>query len=67
MRTCSVYADASAEEFALLEAGYTIVRLLQTFDQIDRAVEMPARERQTVTLVVSNADGCKVVLRRSKA
>ncbi len=52
-----------AEEFALLEAGYTIVRLLQSFDRIERAAEMPARERQTVTLVVSNADGCKVVLK----
>lgn len=63
MKTPKWRADAFVEEFALLEAGYTIVRLLQTFGRIERAAEMLAPERQTVTLVVANADGCKVVLR----
>ena len=64
-KTLKRCADAFVEEFALLEAGYTIVRLLQTFDRIERAAEMRTPERQTVTLVVANADGCKVVLRRT--
>lgn len=56
------------EDFALMEISYTIVRLLQTFP----AIEMPAgerieavgTERQKLTLVLSAADGCRVVVRR---
>ena len=40
-----------------------MVRLLQKFSAVELAEEMPVDERQTVTLVVANADGCKVVLR----
>ena len=53
------------EEFALLEAEYTIVRFLQTF----RNVEMATEEEKTVdhpdhtlTLVLASAKGCKVKL-----
>ncbi|KAL3491421.1 cytochrome P450 [Aspergillus germanicus] len=56
------------QEFAMLEAKYTIVRLLQTFEHIEvgaggfgRAV---GEERQVLTLVVSSADGCAVRMRR---
>jgi cytochrome P450 len=56
------------QEFAMLEAKYTVVRLLQTFehieagaDRFDRAV---GEERQVLTLVVSSADGCEVKMRR---
>ncbi|MCJ1283495.1 hypothetical protein MMC26_002825 [Xylographa opegraphella] len=52
------------QEFALLEASYTVIRLLQTFRGIQLADNTPAREKQTVTLVVANADGCKVILTR---
>ena len=52
------------EEFALLEASYTVVRLLQTFQGIKMADGGPIQEKQTVTLVVANADGCKVSLTR---
>ena len=51
------------EEFASLLAGYAVVRLMQEFSIVEMAKEMPAIERQTVTIVLSNADGCKVVLR----
>lgn len=52
------------EKFALLEASYTVIRLLQTFPQIEPADDLPIQERQSLTLVVSNANGCKVRLRR---
>lgn len=66
------------EEFALLEAGFAIVRILQTFPDI-RASKNPSEEEssrmesaktgteaQTLTLVLSSADGCWVEMRRSE-
>ena len=54
------------EEFALLEASYTIVRLLQTFKNIEMAEEETMSQRDhpdhTVTLVLASAKGCKVRL-----
>ena len=54
------------EEFALLEASYTIVRLLQTFTNIELAEEETVDQRDhpdhTVTLVLASAKGCKVKL-----
>ena len=47
-------------------ASYGIARLIQTFPNIALApgeeVEEPGTERQHLTLTLSNADGCKVVL-----
>ena len=55
-----------SEEFAYLEATYTIVRLLQTFKNIELVDEETADERahpkHTITLVVASANGCKVRL-----
>ncbi|KAL4874839.1 cytochrome P450 [Aspergillus karnatakaensis] len=57
------------QEFALLEAGYTIVRLLQTFE-VSEPVEWAGmekrvgEERQDLTLVVSCGEGCVVRMRR---
>ena len=53
-----------SEEFALLEAGYVTVRILQKF----RSFEMDPKwrdvgvgaENQDVTLVVASSDGCRV-------
>ena len=54
------------EEFALLEASYTIVRLLQTFTNIELAegetVDQRDHPDHTVTLVLASAKGCKVKL-----
>ena len=56
------------EEFAFLEASYTIVRLLQTFTNVELVgeEESGAGERlypkHTVTLVLASAKGCKVRL-----
>lgn len=61
--------DAHAEEFALLEASYTIVRVLQTFENIELVDEGTVDRRllpeHTVTLVVASAKGCKVRLTAS--
>ena len=54
-------------DFALAEAGYTVVRLLQRFQSIGlpkgEKVEVTGREKQAVTLVISIKDGCKVEMR----
>ncbi|GLA50621.1 hypothetical protein AnigIFM63604_006919 [Aspergillus niger] len=57
------------QEFALLEVGYTIVRLLQTFEVIEQAEGCRMEkgvgdERQVLTLVVSCGEGCVVQMRR---
>jgi len=53
-----------SEEFALLEAGYVVVRILQKFrsfelDPRDKDVAMGA-EKQEVTLVVASTNECRV-------
>lgn len=56
------------EEFAFLEASYTIVRLLQMFrnielaDEGEESVGQRDHPKHTVTLVVASANGCKVRL-----
>ena len=56
------------QEFALLEAGYTVARLLQTFEVIemtDRGFGVsPGEEKQVLTLVVSSGEGCCVKMKR---
>lgn len=57
---------SSPEEFAFLEASYTVVRLLQTFKKIELVEEETENQRNhpkhTVTIVVASANGCKVRL-----
>jgi cytochrome P450 len=55
------------QDFALLEAGYTIARLVQRFPYIsvpegDVDVEI-GKEKQVLTLVVSSGEGCRVSMR----
>ncbi|KAF2676571.1 cytochrome P450 alkane hydroxylase [Lentithecium fluviatile CBS 122367] len=51
-------------DFALTQAGYTVVRLLQSFGTIKlpqgENVELVGVEKQEMTLVVSIKEGCKV-------
>jgi hypothetical protein len=51
-------------DFALTEAAYTVVRLLQQFPTIrlpaDQKVELTGVEKQTMTLVISSTEGCMV-------
>jgi Cytochrome P450 len=54
-------------DFALTEAAYTVVRILQRFQTIQLpdgvAAELTGVEKQTMTLVVSITEGCKAELR----
>jgi hypothetical protein len=51
-------------EFALTQAGYTIMRLLQRFNNIslleEEKLESAGVEQQVITLAISIQDGCKV-------
>ncbi|KAK4446132.1 cytochrome P450 alkane hydroxylase, partial [Podospora aff. communis PSN243] len=53
-------------DFALTEAAYAIVRILQRYPEIDlpegERVEVIGNEKQTVTLVLQITEGCKVRL-----
>ena len=53
-------------DFALTEAAYTVVRLIQAFPTIQlppgEKVEVIGVEKQTMTLVLSITEGCKVEL-----
>jgi hypothetical protein len=50
--------------FALTEAAYTVIRLLQRFENISLApkekLELVGVEKQAMTLVISIKEGCKV-------
>ncbi len=50
-----------------MEASYTIVRLLQTFEEFEYNPEHDmvrvGEERQDVTLVLASADGCHIRVR----
>ncbi|KAJ5916145.1 hypothetical protein N7504_000160 [Penicillium tannophilum] len=54
------------KDFALTEASYGLVRLIQTFPGLSKAPDAPilapGKEKQKLTVVVSSADGCKVLL-----
>ena len=60
-------ADTLQVDFALTEAAYTVVRILQRFPQITLPIgsipELTGVEKQTMTLVLSITEGCKVELR----
>jgi hypothetical protein len=54
------------EDFALMEASYGIVRILQTFPKLRIPPDLPreptGQEKQALTSVVTSAEGCKVLL-----
>jgi hypothetical protein len=56
----------SIEDFALTEASYGIVRILQNFPNIRLPPGLPTeptgQEKQSLTIVVASAEGCKVLL-----
>jgi hypothetical protein len=55
------------EDFALMEASYAIVRIIQTFPNLrlppGHLREPTGQEKQALTIVVASAEGCKVLLR----
>lgn len=54
-------------DFGLTEAAYTVVRILQEFPVIelpaDEKIELVGVEKQTMTLVMSSTNGCRVRFR----
>jgi len=54
-------------DFALTEAAYTAVRLLQRFPHIklppNENIELVGVEKQIMTLVISIKEGCNVEIR----
>jgi cytochrome P450 len=58
------------QDFAILEASYAIVRIIQTYPSVTIS-EAEARvtvgtERQRITLVLSSAEGCMVSLKADR-
>ncbi len=53
-------------DFALTEAAYTITRLIQHFPTIklpnNEKIELNGVEKQTMTLVIAIANGCRVYI-----
>ena len=62
----NIQANVVLVDFALVEAAYTIVRIIQRFPTIrlpdNEVVELAGVEKQATTLVMSIAEGCKVVV-----
>ncbi|KAI9677287.1 MAG: hypothetical protein M1829_002629 [Trizodia sp. TS-e1964] len=54
------------KDFALTEASYAIVRIIQAFPKLrippGTPIVPPGEEKQALTIVVSSAEGCKVLL-----
>jgi hypothetical protein len=61
-----VLGCANLEDFAIMEASCAIVRIMMTFPNLrippEMEIERTGQERQNLTIVVSSADGCKVLL-----
>jgi hypothetical protein len=55
-----------AEDFALMEGSYVVVRIVQTFPNVrlPPGIEMEetGQERQNLIIVLSSAECCKVLL-----
>ena len=55
-----------SEDFAMMELAYTIARIIQIFPNVTVPPEEPdvtiGDERQTLLLVLSSEEGCKVSL-----
>jgi len=55
------------EDFALLEVAYTVARVVQVFPNIEvppgEKIGTTGKEKQTLTLVVASAEGCRVSLK----
>lgn len=58
------------EEFALVEASYAVARIIQVFPHISVPPGEPevevGKEKQTLTLVVSSSEGCRVQLQAER-
>ncbi|KAL8826404.1 MAG: hypothetical protein Q9170_007415 [Blastenia crenularia] len=63
-RLCLGKIDKTAEDFALTEASYVIIRILQEFPNIRLPPGYPVvptgQEKQELTIFLKSAEGCKV-------
>jgi hypothetical protein len=54
-------------DFAMTEAAYVVVRILQQFPQITlppgEKIELTGVEKQTMTIVIQISEGCRVRIR----
>jgi hypothetical protein len=54
-------------DFALTEAAQAVVRILQQFPEISlpagEKVELIGTEKQTMTIIISSSNGCRVQTR----
>lgn len=61
-----ILSNCIAEDFALMEASYAIIRILQAFPNIRLPPEVPnepvGAERQKYTISLAPMDGVKVLL-----
>ena len=59
--------DRISEDFALTEASYLIIRILQEFPNIRLPPGYPVvatgQEKQELTVFLKSAEGCKVILK----
>lgn len=62
----TLYSRSLIVDLALTEAAYTVVRIIQRFPTIklpeDEVVELLGVEKQTMTLVMSLTEGCRIRL-----
>ena len=70
---CSFNSEATSlltpllqEDFALMEASYGIIRIIQTFPNMrlppDLEIEEVGMEKQALTITLAIANGCRVQL-----
>ena len=57
-----VYADDMIEQYALTEASYVLVRLLQKFERIENAQPELTDLKLKINLTIAHGDGVKVRL-----
>ena len=66
MKLCSQSLICSPGDLALTQLAYTVVRLVEAFPTMslppNEKVELVGVEKQTMTLVISIKDGCRVKL-----
>jgi cytochrome P450 len=55
------------QQYALTEASYLLVRLLQTYDRVEHADGAEARLKKNFGLTMFPANGCKVRMRKANA
>ena len=67
-RAVSVSAKNQVEDFALTEASYMLVRMLQEYEEIKKSpncTDVDGKMSEHVGIFLTCADGCQVVLTKA--